>query len=125
MNLKQLKAVPLPRCCQNAVDYPAVTLALDSYNDTDNATAKWHIMLSSSFTTEYTTSRGLKWLDNKPEPKFCPYCGTELPTLRRKAKLPKKICRITDGGYYCDTCEKRLMSCKCLPPEAAFEEDDE
>jgi hypothetical protein len=54
-------------------------------------------------------------------PKFCPYCGTTLPEIRPRAKPYKNVCKVTDGGYYCDTCEERLMGCKCHPPECAWE----
>ena len=56
-----------------------------------------------------------------PEPKFCPYCGTALPKLVRKKPMPKNICRVTDGGYYCSTCRERLDNCLCDPPASAFE----
>ena len=45
---------------------------------------------------------------------FCPHCGTPVPE-REPRVTDKKICRYSDGGYYCDTCKKRMMSCTCLP----------
>ena len=56
--------------------------------------------------------------------KFCPACGTALPKLKLKAVLPKKIMIVTDGGYYCDTCKKRLDSCQCKRPKDMWEVDD-
>lgn len=31
------------------------------------------------------------------------------------------IMTITDGGYYCATCERRLMECRCAPAERLWE----
>jgi methionyl-tRNA synthetase len=54
---------------------------------------------------------------------FCPFCGKPLPKIRLKVKIPKRVMTMTDGGYYCDTCGKRLMECNCLPPEVMWEID--
>lgn len=64
-------------------------------------------------------------IQTMPEPTHCPFCGTPLPKMVRKDPIPPHICRVTDGGYYCDTCKQRLNACICDPPEAAFEPEPE
>ena len=56
----------------------------------------------------------------RPEAKFCPYCATPVPKMRRKAETPPDIVQAS-GGQYCANCDERLMGCRCLPYEAAFE----
>jgi hypothetical protein len=47
---------------------------------------------------------------------FCPFCGKKLPEIIERPNPPKRICTVTDGGYYCDTCQERLCACKCEIP---------
>lgn len=56
-----------------------------------------------------------------PRPKFCPFCGKPLPKLVKRAKPPKQISLIVDGGNSCDTCGERLSNCACATPEQAWE----
>lgn len=49
--------------------------------------------------------------------KHCPFCGVSLPKPKLRMRPPQRIMTITDGGYYCTTCKRRLMACKCKPPE--------
>ena len=51
----------------------------------------------------------------------CPVCGQKLPEIVKRKKHTNKICQYKDGGYRCDTCDERLMSCKCSPPWIAWE----
>ena len=51
--------------------------------------------------------------------KFCPHCSRPVPGIIRR-KTTRKICSITDGGYYCDTCGERTIGCTCYPPEYAW-----
>lgn len=67
--------------------------------------------------------RDLKWFKNKPNPKFCPFCGSALPKMRRKSPLPPNVAVISYDGDYCNTCGDRCMNCKCDPPESIWEED--
>lgn len=48
--------------------------------------------------------------------RFCPYCGIKLREIVERIGGPENICTITDGGYYCDTCKKRLNECQCEMP---------
>ncbi len=50
----------------------------------------------------------------------CPFCLSKLPAVRKK-EGDVKVTSFSDGGYYCDTCEKRLIACDCLPPNLAYE----
>jgi hypothetical protein len=55
------------------------------------------------------------------EAKFCPFCGKPVPPVRKKKKKFKRVARVTDGGYYCDTCRERLDGCRCVPPHFLWE----
>lgn len=46
---------------------------------------------------------------------FCPHCGRPAPGIVPSGDR-RKICKVTDGGYYCDTCGKRLIQCGCGHP---------
>ena len=54
------------------------------------------------------------------EVKFCPHCATPVPEIKKRV-TEEKICVVTDGGYYCDTCKKRGNECECKSPEYAWE----
>lgn len=51
----------------------------------------------------------------------CPFCGVPVPGLRLRARPPRRVCATLDGGYYCDTCARRLIECRCAPPERLWE----
>ena len=55
--------------------------------------------------------------------KFCPFCGGELPNLRKKAKPPEHIIVENDG--HCGGCGERYGygNCFCSLPESAWEID--
>lgn len=123
IHIKQMLSIPRPMCCEAAKTHPAITLSVDDGNDSNTGTARWYITLNDAIVRAIFSERKDQWYNNIPEPKFCPYCGTPLPKMVRKNPMPEGICRITDGGYYCDTCGKRGDNCTCLPPSAAFEEE--
>ena len=52
---------------------------------------------------------------------FCPFCGEKLPEIQMKKRKYKKVMTMVDNGYYCDTCDERLMNCQCHPPEIMWE----
>lgn len=100
-----------PDCCDDA-SKGAVFLGrvYDTVSDEDYTSLKvppvWCIMLYENNTTA--------------EVKFCPFCGKNLPKIIKKRKLPKKLVKITDGGYYCDTCGERLDQCACAGTVQAY-----
>lgn len=51
----------------------------------------------------------------------CPFCAKPVPEIRLRSKPPQRVCVVTDGGLYCDTCERRLDDCRCLPTERLWE----
>ena len=63
------------------------------------------------------------WILNHPQVMakidFCPFCGTKVPEM---VEVPgrDKICSFSDGGYYCDTCGDRLISCTCQVPSTQY-----
>lgn len=56
---------------------------------------------------------------NRVQVKYCPHCNMKLPQIKRR-RTKRKVCNVTDGGFYCDTCGKRLTECSCYPPEYAW-----
>jgi len=58
---------------------------------------------------------------NFREISICPSCGVKLPSVKLRKEPPHPIVSITDGGYYCDTCTKRLIACECLNPSLLWE----
>ena len=93
--------------------------------DTDTAEGHWEATLDQTTVREWSRRQATDtlrdWRENAPAPRFCPWCGTALPRMRRKADRDPDICRVNDGGYYCATCGDRLNVCDCLYPSAAFE----
>ena len=122
LHQRQVAALPIPTCCQAAQNYPTVVFHVDVYSgDSRKAEGKWTGKL-----IECVYQQNMKrssYFDNIPEVRFCCYCGLGLPKMVRKKKFPRHTCVVTDGGYYCNTCKERLGSCRCLPPEFAFELD--
>jgi hypothetical protein len=118
----QFSAVVRPNCCHAIQKYPVLSFVVN-YHESDSITAsgKWHIGTSDSFWYDFYTEDLTKYIEDMPEPEYCPFCGTHVPNMVRKNPPPPHVCRVTDGGYYCDTCKQRLNECICDPPSAAFE----
>lgn len=117
---EQTLAVPRPPCCKAAQEYPQLLFfAEDGLEPTKGHWSLAHIREVHAYLPDLAT----RWGDAFPEPKFCSYCGTALPKMVRKPaeRLPKPLCVVEDGGYYCSTCHERGGVCLCLPPAAAFE----
>ncbi len=126
----QLASFAMPTCCVSARRYPAAVYYVRTLEveDTSTAEGKWHASLHKEISQtirdleDYRSGRTYAWFDEMPEPLCCTWCTTPLPKMRRKANPPPDVRKITDGGYYCDTCQERLSECECLPIEAAFEQ---
>lgn len=96
-----------PNCCKTVKETKSIILDVDylAYIDGDTEQIpKWY---THGWWEVFQT-----W--KKEEASFCPHCGTPVPEIE-PAERKAKICTITDGGYYCDTCTKRLGDCRCLP----------
>ncbi len=115
----QKDAIPRLTCCEPNRRHPAAVFSV-SVDDLDDEgvglRGRWRVAYFDS-----VVLRDLAFYETMPEPKFCPYCAAPIPRMVRKTALPENLCKITDGGYYCDACGKRCNECLCLPPEAAFE----
>ena len=108
-----------PECCKSVQDFVAVLLRFPWDSEEDYAgPPEWTLRLSHLETAPGYSRSHAHSADDKPS--FCPYCGTKLPEIEKNPKPPKPLAAITDGGYYCDTCEERLMSCECFAPEFAW-----
>lgn len=96
-----------PQCCEQVEETGSVFLVVpDSFVNGDLATKpKWGIV---AYHPQWETTTHIL-VD------YCPHCGERLPAV--VPVEPKgKVCLVTDGGYYCETCKKRLSECQCLPP---------
>ncbi len=112
------EAIPKPTCCQAAHEYPSIYFRgrSNSIFDGSEVPASWYVSIDEF----WARSKALDelWWKKRPTPKFCSYCGTELPLMK---KDPKVLCRPEiDDGNHCKLCSERLSNCMCLPPQAAY-----
>ena len=119
----QVAAVPRPNCCDAIQKYPVLNFVVNrgGGEDTSTADGKWRIILGEDFWYKFYIGDLGDYIVGMPDPEYCPFCGANVPKMVRKNPPPTNICRITDGGYYCDNCKLRLNECICDPPGAAFE----
>lgn len=112
--------IPKPLCCKEIREFPVIAADLDhASEDTAECDARWYIRIPHRTLRGYERSG-----DTPPVPTHCPFCGSGLPTLVKRAHPPKGIERVTDGGYYCDTCGQRCsLGCACPPAISAFQVD--
>jgi hypothetical protein len=115
-------AFPKLTYCDVARGFHAVAFFADMTYEAPPEGGRWRMREHDSLGEE-RRMRDPDWHKKEvPGARFCPFCGALTPEMRLRAKPPPDLCVVTDGGYYCDTCGERLRSCRCLPPEAAFEE---
>lgn len=114
-------SIATPTCCEYAkafitLYYGYCTATYESMEWALNNKPHWFIRGAKLTEARFYSS-------DLPDAKieYCPKCGTKLPEIRIKAHRPKNVMSVTDGGYYCDTCKKRLMECKCHRPEEMWE----
>lgn len=100
-----------PNCCTAA--NPAIMLC-HTLDEDGRAYEKPPVWVCYVFDKKYE-------MMGTDECKFCPFCGQAVPEIQPRQKPPGKIAKITDGGYYCDTCGDRLNECECYPPEWNWE----
>jgi hypothetical protein len=105
--------IPSPQCCEKMRTHPTVRL---NVMDLDA-----NLLPNPSWVGPATTieDRFGAAIEVEEKMNFCPYCGTTLPEVE-PIEPPEPYCRITDGGYYCDTCRQRLPCCYCNPPVTAW-----
>lgn len=118
---EQAEAIPRPNCCDAIQKYPVITFVVGIGGDTTENQGHWRTKVEEGFWYKFYTGDLTRYLKRMPDPEYCPFCGTHVPNMVRKNPPPPNICRVTDGGYYCDTCHERLDGCICNPPESAFE----
>jgi hypothetical protein len=110
-NVERIVSQPRPQCCEPMRARPPVVWSEGT----------WRLRLSAGYYEEAHTL-GVEEVYETAPATFCPYCGASLPKVRlRETPRDDRVAVVADGGYYCDTCEERLMNCDCLPPEAAYE----
>lgn len=106
---------PKPQCCTSAQRYPFVIVdvsRVDDKGDTPTASWVWGVIGSEDRTAGYSGTL-------PPGPTICPFCGAGLPRLRLRKNPPAPLCIPSD--HYCLTCNERLMSCECYPPQCGWE----
>ena len=102
-----------PNCCDKAKYSCAVYVSVDIYSDEgSNSKPYWYVRTYSP------AHRGV----SQEVATHCPFCGSRLPKIVLSNRKDK-VCVVTDGGDYCDTCNQRLRSCTCLPPEFKWKAD--
>lgn len=130
--VKRLLSIPVPTCCKDAQETPVVFLAVDGFTFNafrDDAPANSDVALpvwcatrpSEIYDVRQRVAGPRPWNAIKPAVQFCPYCGTKLPEMQRKAAPPQPLQRFDHDGDYCLTCDEQATRCQCFPMEAAFE----
>jgi len=116
-----------PKCCDLVQEKQTVFLeyGYDAFNGVDEDEFKEGperqkmferlkpLWVTGCWNTEYRC-----W--GSVEIKFCPHCATPMPEIKLR-DTKRKISSFSDGGDYCDTCEKRSQTCVCYRPEYAWE----
>ena len=118
----------VPDCCEAARTLLTVVCSYD-YDDMcedrfKDATPKWHLASPSPDFTSRVYSGNLHYYDLPThDPKFCPYCGTPLPSVRRLPpdQVPQPMHDPDEDGDYCGSCDERSMNCTCHLPIEAWE----
>lgn len=113
-----------PNCCKEVQSNQTLTVFLsidpadyyDASEDRGEPSLRWVI-----FGLKRHPSFPSLWLKGRAcvEMKCCPFCGKKMPELE-KAFPPGPICKVTDGGYHCDTCGERLQDCQCYGAESCW-----
>jgi len=120
-----------PKCCKKVQEKQTVFLAYHSDNLEEyekmwedgeekkgpNERKKMYEKYRPVWVTGHWNSEFRCW--GMVKIKFCPHCSRSVPKIERR-KTARKICSVTDGGSYCDTCKKRLRECTCYRPEYAW-----
>lgn len=102
-----------PGCCDAVKEHNTVFLCCDSgdiYGHKEGAEEPKPKWMCRSWNNEFRCN-------DHTEVKFCPHCAKSVPEIEPSNITDRKICSVTDGGYYCDSCSERLHACTCLPHE--------
>lgn len=102
------KATQILTCCDAIQHYPIVTGSVSE-------DGKWRWGLNGH--SELYSSMNLELLQTLPEPKFCPFCATDLPKMVRHNLMDAPVGNEADVDY-CSYCHERIMCCICLNPTA-------
>lgn len=115
---KHLSALPRPICCREIQEKPIVFLTGITTYEGEPEEPKWGM----------TVTMPSDWMEGWSyyketfvEVTKCPFCHSSMPELAIKENPPEPMMKISDGGYYCDTCQERLNCCECYPAETKYE----
>jgi hypothetical protein len=100
------------KCCEEVQENSTVFLGYENLDECNVSKKDIPVWMVRGWHTPF---RCVSWA----RVNFCPHCGTPVPEIE-PSKKRKRIQKVTDGGYYCDTCKKRLMECDCLPASHAW-----
>lgn len=117
-----------PGCCDEARKFFAVYLSFENMNENRSWEAPKDLKPGAEWRPQWIV-RCYEKVEPKDTPyyfwlhvadaKFCPFCGAAVPKVEY-VNPPGPVLRVTDGGYYCDTCGERCDGCTCLPPDVCY-----
>jgi len=105
-NREKNQELPHPTCCTRGGRYIFCVL------QNSDEPPRWEHKFRSTFDPKQSGDEFL-------EIEFCPFCGTKLPELRKKAEPPPHVFDLEDE-YQCSGCGGRHL-CICSYPESAWE----
>lgn len=113
---KQMDSIPYPTCCEKA--RYVVTFYLN-WPGTRGGVTGWFISTSRERQPSYLKMT----MSYACEVSHCPFCGTDLPEIRKREDPPEPLCVLSESGDYCMTCGVGggASICNCYPPSAAYE----
>lgn len=115
--------VIVPGCCEESSKLMTVALQLspdeiyERPTGQDGCVPQW--VISSSFREHLEYIHGQD--HSRLIVKFCPHCAALMPAIQLRQEPLSPVLSVSDGGYYCDTCDDRLSSCSCWPAEVRWE----
>ena len=115
----------VPQCCNYAKNYITLIYHKRDYTDKSyflNNKPIWIVRGCKQLKNNYAVTNSAKNIN------FCPSCGLKLPEIKKKRKslLAKlKLMNTIDGGYYCNSCDERLIACQCSSPLEIWELEKE
>jgi hypothetical protein len=124
------KFLLVPGCCEDSTyamrPYLYLNFGEKDVLDVDEAVPEWRVPgINWELASDLSGGNSLEVYERVSMPvKFCPFCGKQLPKVKKKDVPPEEPVYSGDD-YYCDTCDKRNSECGCLPMEALFEVEED
>lgn len=115
--------LPHLTCCDQGADFVFLRLDAEALYYTDHENRDAYLAIARETPPKWVVlARNItRQLDAYVTVAACPFCATPVAAVRLRTQPPRRICVVIDGGYYCDTCARRLIACRCAPPEQLWE----